>query len=161
MIFPIVHRDVQIGDLGERLAGQVSGELGVVHQGGEPLIRVGLVQVDLGHMGAVTGHGVVGLVAGELEAVVATGAAPGVELVTAETSHQAGLPGLEVRHFVEMSLSGRVLLGRLEVDLVVDLVPVVDVGHDHPPASDGDSLVGVSVDDVHLRIGRMRKSVRY
>ena len=47
MIFPIVHWDVQIGDLGERLAGQVSGELGVVHQGGEPLVRVGLVQVNL------------------------------------------------------------------------------------------------------------------
>ena len=81
MIFPIVHWDVQIGDLGERLAGQVSGELGVVHQGSEPLVRVGLVQVDLGHVGPVTGHDVVGLVAGELEAVVAAGSSPGVELI--------------------------------------------------------------------------------
>ena len=83
-------------------------------------------------MGAVAGHGVVRLVAGELEAVVSTGAAPGVELLTAQTSHQAGLAGLEVGHFVQMSLPRRVLLGGLDVDLLVDLVPVVYVGHHHP-----------------------------
>ena len=142
--------DVEIGHLGQGLAGEVGRELGVVHQGGQPLVGVGLVQVDLGHVGPVTGHDVVGLVAGELEAVVAAGASPGVELIAAETSHQAWLAGLEVGHFVQMSLPRRVLLGGLEVDLVVDLVPVVDVGHHHPPAGDGDPLVGVSVDHIHL-----------
>ena len=49
-----------------------------------------------------------------------------------------------------MFLPRRVLLGGLDVDLLVDLVPVVDVGHHHPPAGDGDPLVGVSVDHIHL-----------
>ena len=59
---------------------------------------------------------------------------------------------LEVGDFVEMPLPRRVLLGGLEVDLVVDLVPVVDVGHHHPAAGDGDPLVGVPVDHVHLLV---------
>ena len=98
LVFPSVHRDVEVGDLGQRLAGQVRGELGVVHQGGEPLVGVGLVEVDLGHVGPVTGHRVVRLVAGELEAVVAAGSSPGVELVAAQTSHQSGLAGLKIFH---------------------------------------------------------------
>ena len=59
---------------------------------------------------------------------------------------------LEVGDFVEMPLPRRVLLGGLEVDLVVDLVPMVDVGHHHPAAGDGDPLVGVPVDHVHLLV---------
>ena len=106
--------------------------------------------IDLRDVGAVAGHGVVRLVAGELEAVVAAGSTASVELLAAEAGHQARLSRLEVRHLVQMSLSGRVLLRGLEVDLVVDLVPVVDVGHHHPPAGDGDPLVGVSVDHIHL-----------
>ena len=106
--------------------------------------------IDLRDVGAVAGHGVVRLVAGELEAVVAAGSSPGVEFVAAQTGYEAGLAGLEVGHFVEMSFPGGVLLRGLEVDLVVDLVPVVDVGHHHPAAGDGDPLVGVSVDHIHL-----------
>ena len=49
-------------------------------------------------MGSIAGHGVVALVVRELEAVVATGPSPGVELVTTETCHQAWLVGLEVCH---------------------------------------------------------------
>ena len=45
--------DVEIGHLGQGLAGEVGRELGVVHQGGQPLVGVGLVQVDLGHVGPV------------------------------------------------------------------------------------------------------------
>ena len=65
-------------------------------------------------MGPVTRHGVVALVRGELEAVVAAGAAPGVELVTAEAGDQARLAGLEVCHLVEVPLSWGVLLGGLD-----------------------------------------------
>ena len=64
-------------------------------------------------MRPVAGHGVVRLVRGELEAVVAAGAAAGVELVAAEAGDEAGLAGLEVGHLVQVSLPGRVLLGRL------------------------------------------------
>ena len=81
--------DVEIGHLGQGLAGEVGRELGVVHQGGQPLVGVGLVQVDLGHVGPVTGHGVVGLVAGEIEAVVAAGSSPGVELIAAEVTRES------------------------------------------------------------------------
>ena len=72
------------------------------------------VTTNLRHMWPVAGHGVVALVRGELEAVVSAGAAPGVELVTAEAGDQAWLPGLEVCHLVEVSLSGGILLGSLE-----------------------------------------------
>ena len=68
---------------------------------------------DLGYMGPVTGHGVVTLVRGELEAVVSAGASSGVELVTAEAGDQARLAGLEVCHLVKVSLSGGILLGGL------------------------------------------------
>ena len=71
------------------------------------------VTTNLRYMGPVTGHGVVTLVRGELEAVVSAGAASSVELVTAEAGDQAGLAGLEVCHLVEVSLSGGILLGGL------------------------------------------------
>ena len=49
-------------------------------------------------------------------------------------------------------------LGYLEVYLVVDLVPVVNVGHNHAAAGDGHPLVGVSVDHVHLLVAVGRES---
>ena len=68
---------------------------------------------NLRHVRPVAGHGVVRLVRGELEAVVAAGAAASVELVAAEAGDEAGLAGLEVGHLVQVSLPGGVLLGRL------------------------------------------------
>ena len=62
--------------------------------------------IDLRDVRAVAGHGVVRLVAGELEAVVAAGSTASVELLAAEAGDQARLPRLEVRHLVQMSLSG-------------------------------------------------------
>ena len=47
LIFPIGDWDVQVGDLGQRLRGQISGELGVVNQCQKSLIRIGLVKINL------------------------------------------------------------------------------------------------------------------
>ena len=47
LIFAVVHRDVEVGDLGKGLAGEVSGQLGVVHERGQSLVGVCLVEIDL------------------------------------------------------------------------------------------------------------------
>ena len=47
LIFPIGDWDVQVGHLGQRLSGKISGELGVVNQCQKSLIRIGLVKINL------------------------------------------------------------------------------------------------------------------
>ena len=49
-------------------------------------------------------------------------------------------------------------LTHLEVNLMVDLIPVIDVGDHHPAAGDGHPLVGVPVDHVHLLVTIGRQS---
>ena len=47
LVLAIGHGNVQVGHFGQRLGGQISGQLGIVHQSQQSLVGVCLIQVNL------------------------------------------------------------------------------------------------------------------
>jgi hypothetical protein len=68
-------------------------------------------------VGTLAGHGVVRLVDGELERVVAAEAFPAVGNITTDAGHNAGLARLKVSDGVEVTLAWAADSCRPEVDL--------------------------------------------
>ena len=69
------------------------------------LVIGSLVQVLLGNVRSVAAHGVVRVLPGELEGVVAAGTASAVGDFASETSDEAGTTGLKIGHGVQVAFA--------------------------------------------------------